>query len=65
MVIRPYCGDRFAMYINAESICCTPKSNIILYVNYTSIKEKERNGPLKSLLVEIKIDTKLSDRQYR
>ena len=28
-------------------------------------KEKERNGPFKSLLVEIKIDTKLSGRQYR
>ena len=26
------------MYITADSLCCTPEINTILYVNYTSIK---------------------------
>ena len=33
--------DQFIMYINAKSLCCTPEINIILYVNYTSIKKKK------------------------
>lgn len=35
-VNQKYCGDHFTMYTNIES-CCTPETNIILYVNYTSI----------------------------
>jgi len=31
-----YGGKNFIMYIIAKSLCCTPKINIILYVNYTS-----------------------------
>ena len=31
-----YCGDHFAIYINIESLCCIPETNIMLYVNYTS-----------------------------
>ena len=31
------CGDQLIMYINVESQCCTPETNIILYVKYTSI----------------------------
>ena len=27
------------MYKNIKSLCCTPKTNIILYVNYTLIKK--------------------------
>ena len=27
--------------INVESLCCIPETNMIFYVNYTSIKEKE------------------------
>ena len=26
------------MYITADSLCCTPEINTILYINYTSIK---------------------------
>ena len=33
-------GDHFVMYLTAESVCCTPETNLILYVNYTSIKIK-------------------------
>ena len=35
-------SDQFVMYINVESLCCTPETNIILYVNYTSIKKMKR-----------------------
>ena len=28
-------------YINVELLCCTPETNRILYVNYTSIKIAE------------------------
>ena len=28
------------MYKNIKLLCCTPKTNIILWVNYTSIKKK-------------------------
>ena len=37
---QTYCGDQFIMYINVESLQCTPETNIILYINYTSKKEK-------------------------
>ena len=32
-----YCGDHFAVYTNIE-LSCTPEINIMLYVNYISIK---------------------------
>lgn len=45
-VIETSFGDHFAIYTYIES-CCTPKSNIMLYVNYTSINhiyvEKKNN----------------------
>ena len=31
-----YCGDRFAINPYTESLCCTPETNIILYINYIS-----------------------------
>ena len=40
-VNQTYCGDHFAIYRNIESLCCTPETNIILYINYTSIKKKK------------------------
>ena len=33
-----YCGDHVKIYANIESLCCTPETNIMLYVNYTSIR---------------------------
>ena len=38
MVARLNCGDHFIMWKNVESLCCTPEANIILEVNYTSVK---------------------------
>ena len=42
-----YCGDHFIMYINVKLKCSVPETNIILYVNYVSIKifKKERKLP--------------------
>lgn len=31
------CGDHLVMYTDIKSWCCTPETNIILHVNYTSI----------------------------
>lgn len=33
-------GDQFVMYINAESLYDMPEINILLCVNYSSIKRK-------------------------
>ena len=38
MVARLNCGDHFIMWENVESLCCAPEANIILEVNYTSVK---------------------------
>lgn len=35
-----YQSEHFIMYIIIESLCYTPETNIILYVNNTSIKNK-------------------------
>ena len=37
-----YRGDQFVMNINVEPLCCTPETNIMLLVNYTSKKKKKR-----------------------
>ena len=35
---QTHCDDNFAIYTDIESLCCTPETNIMLNVNYTSIK---------------------------
>ena len=40
-----YWSDHFAIYTNVESLCCTPETNIMFYVNYTSIKEEHHYTP--------------------
>ena len=37
-----YHGDHFIMYINVKSLCYVPETNIILYVNHTSIKQRQK-----------------------
>ena len=40
--LETYSGDRFPAYTNVKSLCCTPETNTILYINYISvIKNKE------------------------
>lgn len=34
-----YCGDRFTIDTNIESLCCAPETNTMFYVNYTSVKK--------------------------
>ena len=34
-----YFGDYFAIYTNIKSLHGTPETDIMLYVNYTSVKE--------------------------
>ena len=41
-----YCGDHFNIYTNIESLCCTPETNVMLYVNFTSIKKYNRENHL-------------------
>ena len=36
------CSDHFIMYKNMEALGCTSETNIILYVNYNSIKNNSR-----------------------
>lgn len=31
-------SEHLVMYMNVESQCCTPETNILLYANYTSMK---------------------------
>lgn len=32
-----YCGERFVIYINVESLCHTSETNVIFYVSYALI----------------------------
>ena len=32
------------MHIDVEILCCTPETNIILYVDYTSIKKIKKQN---------------------
>ena len=38
-MLTTYCGDHFTVYTNIEPLCCTPETNVILCINYTSIKK--------------------------
>ena len=39
-VNQTYCGDHFGIYTNTQSLCCTPETNIMLYINYISKKRE-------------------------
>ena len=40
------CGDYFALYTNIKSLCCTPETNVTLYVNYTSINKRKDSSKI-------------------
>lgn len=42
-----YCGDHYAIYTYIESLCYTPKANIMLYVNNMPIKKLVKKFFLK------------------
>ena len=37
---QTYC-NHFTVYAYIETLCCTPETNIMLYINYTSILKKK------------------------
>lgn len=41
-----YTCEHSTMRRRVESLCCTPEANIILYVNYTSVKKRKKYGSL-------------------
>ena len=41
------CGDCFALFTNSESLCCTPETNLMVYVNHTSIKKIRKQAELR------------------
>ena len=48
MVIT-YHGDHFEMYRNIKSLCCIPRTNLVLLVNYTSKTNKRMGGNQRHL----------------
>ena len=34
-------GDHFVICLNVKSLCCKPETNMIMYINYTSVLKKE------------------------
>ena len=36
---QTYCDVHFAIHTNVKSLNCTPETNIVFYVNYTSIEK--------------------------
>ena len=60
-VNQTYCGDRFTVYTNIESLCCAPETNIMLYVNYTSIKKgkEKKKSATESDTITSRISTYL------
>ena len=41
-------------YINAEPLCCTPETNIILYINSNSILKNPNAGNTASIMEYVK-----------
>ena len=41
-VNKTCCGDHFTIYMNIESLSCTPETTIMLHVNYTSTTKQKR-----------------------
>ena len=50
------------MYMIVKSLCCTPEINIILYVNYTSIKcfksKCGKKDPIDLLVYQVRHEIK-------
>ena len=41
---QSYSDDHFVMYKNIKSLCSIPETNIIMYVDYTSVKNVKALG---------------------
>lgn len=40
---QTYGGDHFVMYRIIKPLCCARGTNMVLWVNYTSVKKKRMN----------------------
>ena len=40
------CDEHWVMYGSVESLCCTPKTNITVYVNCTGFKKYKEGGSI-------------------
>ena len=49
-MLTKQCGDKFAIYTNSESLCCTPETNIMLHVHYISMKTNKKENCLQFCL---------------
>ena len=67
-VNQTYCGDHFAIYTRIKSLCCTPETCMMLYVNYN--KRRLSRFPWtarrsnQSTLKEINLEYSLEGLQY-
>ena len=67
-VNQTYCGDHFAIYTRIKSLCCTPETCMMLYVNYD--KRRLSRFPWtarrsnQSTLKEINLEYSLEGLQY-
>lgn len=41
---QTYCGGHFVVYTEIELLCCTLETTIIVYTNFTSIKDFKKAG---------------------
>lgn len=46
------CSDQFAMYVNTQSLCCLPETNIILYIYCISIKNENSGGLIITIILK-------------
>lgn len=53
-VNQTYYGDHFVICTNIESLSCTPETNVMVYVNYTSVVKKiKRNTTLSGVMLHV------------
>ena len=43
---QTHCGDHFAIYTNIKALCRKHETNIMSYVNYTSLKKRPNQALL-------------------
>ena len=63
-VKQTYCGDHFTICTNIKSLCGTPETNIMSYVNYTSTFFKVAKHVMKQGLRN-KRETQPRDKNFK
>lgn len=54
-----YCGEHFLMYVIVEAPCCSPETNVTVYINFTSTQEKRhtRGGEWEGVQEKVKLSS--------